>query len=115
MQNYDLTTGDIAKLLEIQMADTNTDYPTSNVGFGWDATMVLYNAMLKAEDPTNGAEVRDILENDTKDVQSIGGELITIDPATHRPTRDMGMYIATYDENSTVKCLVRMTSDYKAN
>lgn len=115
VQNYDLTTGDIAKLLEIQMADTNTDYPTSNVGFGWDATMVLYNAMLKAEDPTNGAEVRDILENDTKEVQSIGGELITIDPATHRPTRDMGMYIATYDENSAVKCLVRMTSDYKAN
>ena len=115
VQNYDLTTGDIADLLDIQMKDTGTDYPTSNVGFGWDATMVLYNAMLKATDPTDGEEVRNILENDTKDVQSIGGELITIDPATHRPTRDMGMYIATYDENDAVHCLVRMTSDYKAN
>ena len=115
VQNYDLTTGEIANLLEIQMKDTGTDYPTSNVGFGWDATMVLYNAMLKASDPTDGEEVRNILENDTKDVQSIGGELITIDPKTHRPTRDMGMYIATYDENDAVKCLVRMTSDYKAN
>lgn len=115
VQNYDLTTGDIADLLDIQMKDTGTDYPTSNVGFGWDATMVLYNAMLKATDPTDGEEVRNILENDTKDVKSIGGELITIDPATHRPTRDMGMYIATYDENDAVHCLVRMTSDYKAN
>ena len=115
VQNYDLTTGEIADLREIQMADTGTDYPTSNVGFGWDATMVLYNAMLKATDPTNGEEVRDILENQTTDIQSIGGELITIDPATHRPTRSMGMYIATYDENDAVDCIVRMTSDYKAN
>ena len=115
VQNYDLTTGEIADLLEIQMKDTGTDYPTSNVGFGWDATMVLYNAMLKATDPTNGEEVRDILENQTTDIQSIGGELITIDPATHRPTRSMGMYIATYDENDAVDCIVRMTSDYKAN
>lgn len=115
VQNYDLTSGDIANLLDIQMKDTGTDYPTSNVGFGWDATMVLYNAMLKATDPTNGEEVRDILENQTTDIQSIGGELITIDPATHRPTRSMGMYIATYDENDAVDCIVRMTSDYKAN
>lgn len=115
VQNYDLTSGDIANLLDIQMKDTGTDYPTSNVGFGWDATMVLYNAMLKATDPTNGEEVRDILENQTTDIQSIGGELITIDPATHRPTRSMGMYIATYDENDAVDCIARMTSDYKAN
>lgn len=115
VQNYDLTSGDIADLLDIQMKDTGTDYPTSNVGFGWDATMVLYNAMLKATDPTNGEEVRDILENQTTDIQSIGGELITIDPATHRPTRSMGMYIATYDDNDAVDCIVRMTSDYKAN
>ncbi len=115
VQNYDLTSGDIANLLDIQMKDTGTDYPTSNVGFGWDATMVLYNAMLKATDPTNGEEVRDILENQTTDIQSIGGELITIDPATHRPTRSMGMYIATYDDNDAVDCIVRMTSDYKAN
>ena len=41
-----------------------------------------------------------ILENNTADVLSAGGETITIDPATHRPTRDMGMYIATYDRTT---------------
>lgn len=115
VQNYDLNEGKIAELLQIQMADTGTDYPTSNVGFGWDATMVLYNAMLKAKDPTDGAEVRDILETQTIEIESCGGAKITIDPTTHRPTRDMGMYIATYDENDAVDCLVYMTSSYKAN
>lgn len=115
VQNYDLTTGDIADLLAIQMKDTGTDYPTSNVGFGWDAMNVLANAMMQAKDPTNGAEVREILENNTIDVPSIGGAMITIDPATHRPTRDMGMYIATYNEKNEVDCLTYITSSFKAN
>ena len=114
VQNYDLRSGDIADLLAIQMKDTGTDYPTSNVGFGWDATMVLANAMKQAEDPTNGPEVREILENNTVEVPSIGGAKITIDPANHRPTRDMGMYIATYDDKNEVDCLVYMTTDYVA-
>lgn len=112
VQNYDLNTGKIAELLEVQLADTNTDYPTSNVGFGWDAAMVLVNAMKQAEDPADGKEVREILENKTVELESCGGAKITIDEATHRPTRDMGMYIATYDENNDVDCLVYMTSDY---
>jgi len=117
VQNYDLKdagTGIIADLVATQMADTGTDYPTSNVGFGWDATMVLYNAMLQAADPTNGPEVRDILENNTKGVESAGGAFITIDPATHRPTFDMGMYIATYDDSNDIVCVTYMTTDYKA-
>ena len=114
VQNYDLRSGDIADLLAIQMKDTGTDYPTSNVGFGWDATMVLANAMKQAEDPTNGPEVREILKNNTVEVPSIGGAKITIDPANHRPTRDMGMYIATYDDKNEVDCLVYMTTDYVA-
>lgn len=114
VQNYDLTDEAVKELIDKQMEATGTEYPTSNVGFGWDATMVLYNAMLKANDPEDGKEVRDILENQTQDIKSIGGESITIDPATHRPTRDMGMYIATYDENDEVTCLVRVTSDYNA-
>lgn len=114
VQNYDLNEGKIAELLAIQMEDTGTDYPTSNVGFGWDATMVLVNAMKQAKDPTNGPEVRDILESNTKEVESCGGAKITIDPENHRPTRDMGMYIATYDDNNNVDCLVYMTSDYNA-
>lgn len=113
VQNYDLGEGTIKELLDVQMKETNTDYPTSNVGFGWDATMVLANAMMQAEDPANGVEVREILENNTKDVESAGGAKITIDPATHRPTRDMGMYIATYDENSQVYCLDYLTTDYQ--
>lgn len=112
VQNYDLSTGKIADLLDIQMKETGTDYPTSNVGFGWDASMVLFNAMKQAKDPTDGEEVRQILESSTKDVESAGGAKITIDPATHRPTRDMGMYIATYDADVNVDCLVYMTSDY---
>jgi branched-chain amino acid transport system substrate-binding protein len=115
VQNYDLKdtgTGTIASLVETQMTDTGTDYPTSNVGFGWDATMVLYNAMLQATDPTNGEEVRGILENNTTEVLSCGGQTISIDPATHRPTRDLGMYIATYDENNEIVCLVYRTTDY---
>lgn len=114
VQNYDLSTGTIKELLDVQMKETNTDYPTSNVGFGWDAVQVLANAMMQAEDPTNGAEVREILENNTVEVLSSGGAKITIDPETHRPTRDMGMYIATYDEKSEVKCLEYLTSDYQA-
>lgn len=114
VQNYDLKEGKIAELLKVQMEATGTDYPTSNVGFGWDATMVLANAMMQAKDPTDGKEVRDILENNTIEVESCGGAKITIDPATHRPTRDMGMYIATYDENNEVDCLVYMVTNYKA-
>lgn len=112
VQNYDLNTGKIAELLKVQMAETGTDYPTSNVGFGWDAMQVLANAMRLAKDPTDGAEVREILETQTIEIESCGGEKITIDPAIHRPTRDMGMYIATYDESDEVTCLVRMTSSY---
>lgn len=117
VQNYDLKdteTGTIAAMVETQMADTKTDYPTSNVGFGWDAAQVLFNAMKQAEDPTNGPEVRELLENSTKDVMSAGGVTITIDPAIHRPTRDMGMFIATYDENNDIICIDYRTTDYNA-
>ncbi len=116
VQNYDLKdteTGIIADLVAKQMADTGTDYPTSNVGFGWDATMVLFEAMKKAKDPTDGEEVRELLENDTKDILSAGGKTITIDPATHRPTNDLGMYIATYTEDNEIVCLEYRTTDYK--
>lgn len=117
VQNYDLKdteTGTIAEMVDIQMKETNTDYPTSNVGFGWDAAQVLFNAMKQAKDPTNGPEVRDLLENNTKDVVSAGGVGITIDPAIHRPTRDMGMFIATYDENNDIICIDYRTTDYNA-
>ena len=113
VQNYDLNTGLIKELNDVFMEETGTEYPSTNVGFGWDAVQVLANALRQAEDPTDGEEVRQILENNTKNVESAGGEKITIDPAIHRPTNDMGMYIATYDENDVVDCLVKLTTDYK--
>ncbi|NLA82441.1 MAG: ABC transporter substrate-binding protein, partial [Clostridiaceae bacterium] len=94
------------------MEDTGTEYPKTNVGFGWDAMMVLYHALLKAEDPTNGEEVRDILENDTKDVIISSGDKLTIDPSTHRPTLDLGMYIATYDASNELVYLAYRTTDF---
>ncbi len=116
VQNYDYSDtekGNIAELCELQMADQGTDYPVSNVGFGWDAVQVLANAMRLAKDPTDGVEVRDILENQTKDVELCQGS-ITIDPATHRPTSDFGMYIATYNEAGEVECVTYATSDYNS-
>lgn len=114
IQNYDVYNGKIAELIDAHIAETGTGFRCTNVGFGWDATMVLYNALLKAEDPENGEEVANILANQTTDVESCGGEKITIDPATHRPTRDMKMYIATYDENGVMTFLECLTSDYNA-
>ncbi|MEA4911805.1 MAG: ABC transporter substrate-binding protein [Oscillospiraceae bacterium] len=116
VQNYDYAdtaTGNISELCDLQMKDQGTNYPVSNVGFGWDAVQVLANAMRQANDPTDGVEVRDILESSTKDVQ-LAQTTITIDPATHRPTRAMGMYIATYDDNNTIQCVAHLTSDYNA-
>ena len=116
VQNYDYsdtTKGNIAELCELQMADQGTDYPVSNVGFGWDAVQVLANAMRLAKDPTDGVEVREILETQTKDVELCQGS-ITIDPATHRPTSDFGMYIATYNEAGEVECVTYATSDYNS-
>ncbi len=115
VQNYDLkdtSTGIVAELVATQMAETKTDYPTSNVGFGWDAAQVLFNAMKQAKDPTDGVEVRGILENNTQGVMSSGGVAITIDPATHRPTRDMGMFIATYNADNEIICEKYLTTDY---
>lgn len=116
VQNYDYsdtTKGNIAELCNLQMTDQGTDYPVSNVGFGWDAVQVLANALRQAKDPTDGAEVRDILENQTKNVE-LSQATITIDPATHRPTRDFGMYIATYDEAGEINYAAFLTSDYNS-
>ena len=74
---------------------------------------LIHISMKKAKDPTDGEEVRALLENDTKNVLSSGGKFITIDPATHRPTNDLGMYIATYTEDNEIVCLVYKTTDYK--
>ena len=112
LQNYELTEGLIAELTDKHMEETGTNVRIANVGFGWDAMMVLANAMKQAKDPTDGEEVRGILESSTKEVELCGVDKITIDPATHRPTTDMGMYIGWYNANRDLEIVGHYTSDY---
>ena len=94
------------------MAETGTNFRSTNAGFGWDAMIVLFEAMKQAKDPTNGEEVRDILENKISNVELCGIDTITINPATHRPTVDMGMYMAAYDANRVLYIIGHYTTDY---
>lgn len=112
VQNYELDKGKIGEITDAHMAETGTNFRSTNAGFGWDAMMVLYNAMKQANDPTNGEEVRDILENKTTAVELCGIDTITINPETHRPTVEMGMYMAAYDENRVMYIIGHYTTDY---
>jgi branched-chain amino acid transport system substrate-binding protein len=104
LQNYDQLnpTSPCYDLTQTYMKETKSEYPKSNTSFGWDAVQVLAAAMRKAKDPTNGPEVRDLLEK-TTDVPICAGK-ITIDPATHRPS-NLGMFIADYDKNNQMRIL----------
>jgi branched-chain amino acid transport system substrate-binding protein len=107
LQNYDLNNknaGRIYELTRLHTEKTKTEAVSTNVGFGWDAAQVLFAAMKKAQDPTNGEELREILENQTKDIP-LAERTITLDPKTHRPT-NMGMYIADYDDQNQARVLV---------
>jgi len=104
LQNYDMMNPEAGgyELFQTYMAEEGSEYPKGNVAFGWDAVHVLVAAMLQASDPTDGAELRDLLEQ-TDGVELAEGT-ITLDPATHRPS-NMGMYIAEYDENDNISIL----------
>jgi len=104
LQNYDMLNPDSSAydLFQTHMEEEGADYPKVNVAFGWDAVQVLVAAMMKAADPTDGAELRDLLEG-TDGVQLADGT-ITLDPETHRPS-NMGMFIADYDENDNIHIL----------
>ena len=112
VQNYELDKGKIGEITDAHMAETGTNFRSTNAGFGWDAMMVLFEAMKQAKDPTNGEEVRDILENKISNVELCGIDTITINPATHRPTVDMGMYMAAYDANRVLYIIGHYTTDY---
>ncbi len=102
LQNYDMLNpneGNINQLVTEHMKATGTTSPQVNVGFGWDAVLVLTEAMKKAKDPTDGAELASIIAQ-TKDLELSGGVKITINEQ-HR-TDTMGMYIATYDANKNM-------------
>lgn len=112
VQNYELDKGKIGEITDAHMAETGTNFRSTNAGFGWDAMIVLFEAMKQAKDPTNGEEVRDILENKISNVELCGIDTITINPATHRPTVDMGMYMAAYDANRVLYIIGHYTTDY---
>lgn len=103
LQNYDMLNpevGNINALVTKHMEETGTTSPQVNVGFGWDAVLVLTEAMKKAKNPTDGVELASLIAQ-TKDLELSGGVKITINDS-HR-TDTMGMYIATYDENKDMK------------
>ncbi len=104
LQNYDMLNPEAGgyELFQAHMEAEGADYPKANVAFGWDAVQVLVAAMRQAEDPTDGAELRDILEQ--TDGVALAERTITIDPSTHRPS-NMGMYIAEYDEADELQIL----------
>jgi branched-chain amino acid transport system substrate-binding protein len=83
------------RLVRRYQEEAGIDYWTTNVGFGYDAMMVMAHAMRLANDPTNGREVRDILANRTINVPLSTGT-VTINPRTHRPV-GMGMFIGRHN------------------
>jgi branched-chain amino acid transport system substrate-binding protein len=93
MENPESPSYDVVKTY---MEETGAQYPIANACFGYDAMMVLADALKRADDPANGPEVAKLLE-ETKDVETSSG-LITINPKTHR-TIGLPMLIAQYDEN----------------
>ncbi len=98
LQNVDMENpeSDSYDIVKAYMDETGAQYPIANACFGYDAVMVLADALKRAKDPSDGEEVAALLEQ-TKDVQSSSGP-ITINPETHR-TVGMPMLIAQYDEN----------------
>ncbi|MCF0238651.1 MAG: ABC transporter substrate-binding protein, partial [Sphaerochaetaceae bacterium] len=104
LQNYDMLNkevGNIYEITQLNMKEQNIATPQVNTGFGWDAVIVLTEAMKKAKDPTDGAELAALIAQ-TKDVELSGGVKITLNEQ-HR-TDTMGMYIATY-ENKQMKII----------
>jgi branched-chain amino acid transport system substrate-binding protein len=98
LQNVDMENpeSDSYDIVKAYMDETGAEYPIANACFGYDATMVLADALKRAKDPSDGEEVAALLEQ-TKDVKSSSGP-ITINPETHR-TIGMPMLVAQYDEN----------------
>lgn len=105
LQNYDMLNPEqrCYDLFQISMQEFKSDYPKGNSAFGWDAVQVLAAAMRKATDPTDGEEVRALLEQ-TTELPICHGD-ITIDPATHRPN-NLGMFIAKYNEANEMEILM---------
>ncbi len=110
LQNVDMENpeSDSYEIVKAYMDETGAQYPIANACFGYDATMVLADALKRAKDPTDGEEVASLLEQ-TKDVQTSSGP-ITINPKTHR-TIGMPMLIAQYDENFKLIIVDNITLD----
>lgn len=98
LQNVDMENPDSVSydIVQAYMSETGAEYPIANACFGYDAAMVLLDALSRASDPSNGVEVAEMLEQ-TKGVDTSSG-LITINPETHR-TVGLPMLIAEYDKD----------------
>jgi branched-chain amino acid transport system substrate-binding protein len=110
LQNVDMENpeSDSYDIVKAYMDETGAKYPIANACFGYDAVMVLTDAMKRAKDPTDREEVAKLLEQ-TKDVASSSGA-ITLNPETHR-TVGMPMLIAQYDENFKLIIVDTITLD----
>lgn len=104
LQNVDMENPDDPSYAIVQkyMEETGAQYPIANACFGYDATMVLAEALKAVDDPYDGPAVAAALA-EVKDAPGAAGP-ITINPRTHR-TLGMPMLIAEYDENFTVKVI----------
>ena len=115
LANYDIYTEDDSNLAYTLVKDYADEAGITaryvNADFGYDAMKVLAAALTQANDPTDGAEVRDILENNISNVE-LCYSTITIDPATHQPTADMGMFICMHDGQGGIEVEGYFTTEY---
>ena len=115
LQNVDMVTEgtDATNLVNIFKEESGVAYPIVNACFGYDAVMVLANALKQVDDPYDGEALAKVLENNTKDVKSSSG-LITINPETHR-TIGLPMLIAQYDKDFNIQIVGSYTlaEDYE--
>ena len=98
LQNYDhYSENRNTTIVDAYMEESGMDYYVANAEFGYDDMVIVAEAMLKMEDPTDSVALAAALEQ-TNEVQ-LNSCTITLDPETHRPA-SMPMQIASYDDNN---------------
>lgn len=98
LQNYDhYSDNKNTTIVEAYMNASGMNYFVANAEFGYDDMVIVAEAMLTMEDPTDSAALAAALEK-TTDVQ-VNSCTISLDPATHRPS-SLPMQIASYNENN---------------
>jgi len=83
------------EIFRVYLEETKSDYSVANVALGYDAMMVVIEALKKVDDPHDGEALARALSQ-TKDVMTASGPM-SIDPATNRTT-GLPIYICTHPE-----------------